>query len=420
MIKDKSSANAKKDDFQSVNNLVSELDRMLPNFMASLTGMQFKSHRDFYTIFGWERQVSATLCRALYENHGIAKVANDVPIDTTWRNLPKITSGSTDFDSKLTTLNNRIDLFGAMKNVDRISGIGRYGIMVLGIAGQSYESALKKFKLDQLKKIDVYQESEINLDVEQKKGKDGKTESYYSIKNYVIGGKRVHPSRIIHVAENSLDGIFGQSRLIPIYNQLHDMWKISGSSAEQFYMSASLLLSAQGRKDYRIKEADGTALKEKLLELVNRAKGFLVSNGFDIKNIAPDIVSPKDSWEVHEKFISASRRIPRRILFGSEMGQLASSQDQSNYYEHIESRQKNYVNPKIIRPVIEVLLAYSDLNATAYEVAWDKLSSLTDKEVAISYHQYADSIKKLKEAGVDDSDLYEITIAKMKELIKSG
>lgn len=406
------------ENIMTVNSLVGQLDRMMPSVLASLSGMQFKAHRDLYTIFGWERQLTAILCSALYATHGIAIVANDVPIDTTWRNDPKITSNSAEFDKKIKLLNNRINLFGKLHDVDRISGIGRYGIMILGIAGQEYKNKLENFKLDELQKIDVYQESEVNLEIEQKKSED-KVTAHYSIRYYNIAGEKIHPSRVIHIAEKSLDGIFGRSRLIPIYNQLQDMWKVSGSTAEQFYMSASLLLSAQGREGYKIDETDGTKLQEKLLELVNRFKGFLVSNGFDIKNISPKIVSPKDSWEVQKEFICASRRIPKRILFGSEAGQLASTQDQANYYEQIEARQTNYVSKKVISPLIELLIAYSDLNSTTYEILWDKLSSLTEKEVAESCNQYADTLKKLAEAGVTDADIVQVTLDKMKKIIKT-
>jgi len=407
---------------QITQNLIGELESMLPSYMAAMTGMQFKNHRDFYTIFGWERRVTSAMCSALYNYHGIARAVNDTPVDTTWRYKPQITS-TDGFAKQIDTLDRRIRLYNALQTADRVSGIGQFGIIVLGIRGQSYEKPLRKFKLDDLVKLEVFQDAEVSLEMEaaeQKSKEQANTPRYYyGIKYYKIGITRIHPSRVIHIAENSVDGIYGHSRLLPIYNQLHDMWKISGSSAEQFYISASLLLSAQGIDGFKIKAADGVALQEKLLELVNRMKGFLVSNGFEIKNIAPDIVSPKDSWEVMEKFISATSRIPRRILFGSEMGQLASTQDQNNYYERIESRQKNYVTECIINVLFDKLIAFSDLEKTTYSITWHKLSSLTDKEVAESVKEYGTAYKYLSEVGVDGAALAAIA-GKIQEMITSG
>jgi hypothetical protein len=300
-------------------NLLSELNQLIPSFVSSMMGKQFKNHRDFYTVFGWESMLYAALMTSLYENHGIARAVNNTPVNTTWRTNPTISSSSTSFNTELLSLNKRLNLFKVMKDVDRVSGIGNYGLIVLRVAGQKLDTPLHKFKIENLKKLSVYKQSDVTINYNTEKDKDGNLYEY-SIKDYTIGTATVHPSRVIHVAENSIDGIIGESRLSIIYNQLNDMWKISGSSAEQFYISASLLLNAKAMDGFKIKKTDGEALQDSLYELINKMKGFLITNGFEIDNIAPDIVSPKDSWEVHEKFISSTSGIARRILFGSEIG----------------------------------------------------------------------------------------------------
>ena len=176
-------------------------------------------------------------------------------------------------------------------------------------------------------------------------------------------------------------------------------------------------MNAKAIDGFKVNRSDGEALQDSLLEVVNKMKGFIITNGFDIQNIAPDITSPKDSWEVYEKFISSASGIPRRILFGSEMGELASTQDQTTYYERIESRQINHITPNIIDAVMDKLMKYSELGIQSYTVTWKQLSALNEKEVSESVQKYADSIKKLNEAG-EYSDVVEAMTQKMIELIK--
>jgi len=403
-----------------VENLISDLERLAPSYMSTLLGMQFKNHRDFYTVFGWERFVRANMLTALYNNHGIARAVNNTPVITTWRTYPTISSTNTLFNTDLVRLNERVKIYKAMKDVDRVSGIGTFGLIVLRVAGQKLSSPLKPFKIKNLRELSVYQESDVEIFYDELlNGKDTYT---YNINHYKIGTSDIHPSRVLHVAENSLDGITGESRLSIIYNQLMDLWKVSGSSAEQFYISASLLLNAKAMDGFKIKKADGEKLQDSLYELVNKMKGFLVTSGFDIKNIAPPIASPKDSWEVLEKFVSATTGIPRRLIFGSEMGQLASTQDQTTYYERIASRQINYVSDEIIKKLLDKIMAFATDFATApYTVTWQKLSALSDKEVSEAVEKYAISVNKMKLSGaaIPKTTLTAI-FNKIEELIVNG
>lgn len=394
-------------------NSIDQFNAILPRFMSSVIGTQFRNHRDYYQVFGWERNITARLCYALYKGHGIAKAVNDVPINTTWRYYPQIISTSTELTSTLKLLEERLSLTDIMKKLDRLSGVGFYGIAVLDIKNQKYESRLRSFKLQNLTNISVFSDWEVTI---MWKGNNA-TGRKSDIEYYLIGKEKIHPSRVIHVCENPDTDILGQSRIAPIYNQLIDMWKISGSTAELYYITASLLLNAKAEDGYKIKKKDAEALQDSLLELTNKMKGFLVSNGFEIKNIAPPITSPKDSWEVYEKFISAESGIPRRILFGSEMGELASTQDQTTYYERIESRQVNHVTPNIIKAVIERLMRFSDMPFAEYSIKWKQLSALSEKEVSESIDKLTKSLKQLADSSTMSPEVEEAINSKILELL---
>jgi len=396
-------------------NAFSEFNTLAPRYIAASLGTQFKNNRDFYQVFGWESNISSSLLYSIYKAHGIAKAVNDTPVTTTWRYYPTV-KGSSSFETSMGLLNKRIKLFDTLKKADRLSGVSFYSIIVLNIKNQSYKSKLRSFQMKNLTSVSVYADHEVQIIPYL----DEKTKSRYGIKAYKIGMVEVHPSRVIHVAENSDNGVQGQSRLAPIYNQLMDMWKISGSTAELYYISASLLLNAKAMDGFKVNKGDATELQDGLLEVVNKMKGFLITNGFEVENIAPDITSPKDSWDVMEKFISSTSAIPRRVLFGSEMGELASTQDQSTYYERIESRQTNHVTPNIINTFIDKCMVFSDLEFSDYDVTWQKLSALSEKDVSEAVRFYATSLKSLNDSLLGDSPIAIAVQEKMLELIKGN
>ena len=200
-------------------NTINELESVLPRFMASQIGTQFRNHRDYYQVFGWERNITSRLCYALYKSHGIAKAVNDVPVNTTWRYYPQITSTNTTFQENITALNKRIKLLDSMKKADRLSGVGFYSIMVLNIKNQSYKTQLRSFQLRNLTSISVYSDWEVDV----KYKLDSKTGVKTGVEYYIIGQYEVHPSRVIHIAEDSDNKLFGQSRIAPIYYNLYDM-----------------------------------------------------------------------------------------------------------------------------------------------------------------------------------------------------
>ena len=378
-------------------NTIDQFNAILPRYMSAVIGTQFRNHRDYYQVFGWERTITARLCYALYKSHGIAKAVNDTPVNTTWRYFPQIKSSNAKFMENLNAINSRMKILDAMKKADRLSGVGFYSIIVFDIKGQKYSSKLRSFKLQNLKSLSVYSDWEV--EIVMKRDSNGVA---YDIDYYQIGQYKVHPSRVVHVCESPDNNILGQSRIAPIYNQLYDMWKISGSTSELYYITASLLLNAKAMDGFKVNKSDGAELQDSLLEVVNKMKGFIITNGFEIDNIAPKITSPKDSWDVMEKFISAESGIPRRILFGSEMGELASTQDQITYYERIESRQINHVTPNISNAVLDKLIRFSDMPFAKYEVVWKQLSALNEKEISESIEKYANSLSKIAELNIND------------------
>jgi hypothetical protein len=82
------------------------------------------------------------------------------------------------------------------------------------------------------------------------------------------------------------------------------------------------------------------------------------------------------------KCISAETGIPVRVLSGSERGELASSQDTSEWKEYVQTRREDHAEPNIVRPFVSLLVKYEILPAPAeedYTVKWNDLFSLSEK-----------------------------------------
>ena len=80
--------------------------------------------------------------------------------------------------------------------------------------------------------------------------------------------------------------------------------------------------------------------------------------------------------------IAGSKAIPKRILTGSEMGELASSQDRDNWKDQINGRQTGYAGPYIVRPLVDRLIKYGYLptpkkGPREYEVRCPQIQVLT-------------------------------------------
>ena len=122
------------------------------------------------------------------------------------------------------------------------------------------------------------------------------------------------------------------------------------------------------------------------------------TRGVTVSDLGSEVVDPAGPFGVIIGLIAAATGIPQRILLGSERGELASSQDASNWAGAIASRQLNFAEPTILRPLIDRFIQWGALpppSARALQVVWDALFELNDQERAMIGVAWADAIQKL-------------------------
>jgi uncharacterized protein len=54
--------------------------------------------------------------------------------------------------------------------------------------------------------------------------------------------------------------------------------------------------------------------------------------------------------------IAGGSRVPKRILLGSERGELASTQDKENFDARVKDRRKDHAGPNVFRPFVDRLV----------------------------------------------------------------
>jgi hypothetical protein len=94
--------------------------------------------------------------------------------------------------------------------------------------------------------------------------------------------------------------------------------------------------------------------------------------------------------------IAAASGIPKRLLIGSERGELSSTQDESNWNQNIQDRREQYAENAILRPLIDRLISYGVLPQPEdedYDVQWPDLWTPSEKEKADTASSVATALK---------------------------
>ena len=209
----------------------------------------------------------------------------------------------------------------------------------------------------------------------------------------------VHRDRLIHVAEGlGEDDIYGTPRLEPIFNRLIDLERVVGASSEMYWRGGFPGLNFKIQPEY----ADGLdqdsldQFREETDEYIHGLKRFMRTSGVDAEQLSQPVQSPNDFYNAILDMVAGATGIPKRMLSGSERGDLASSQDETQWDKRIEERRDAYAKGMILRPFIERLIQYGILpkpNPT-YRIEWPSIGSLGPQDQGTLASKRADALIK--------------------------
>src|SRR5690606_26578814 len=107
------------------------------------------------------------------------------------------------------------------------------------------------------------------------------------------------------------------------------------------------------------------------------------ARGIDFQALGSDVADFKNQADALMSFISASTEIPKRVLMGSEMGELASNQDAKNFDMRVSDRRRDLARAVVARPFADRMNAYGALpEPESYDIWWPDIESLDEEQRA--------------------------------------
>lgn len=367
--------------------------------LISRYGQQYGGDRDIYTALGYKTVLEYKDYESKYERQDMAAAVIDRPIEATWKDQFTLVESS---DDEFTPLENEweklceeFDLTGKFERLDTLAAIGQYSIMLLGFddvvnAEGNMTPITGPCRLLYVKPISQGNATIAAWDMNTASPRFGLPEKYsVTIKVGTGDDSRiisVHHSRVIHVVGKILESeVLGTPALTSVYNRLDDLEKVVGASAEMFWRG--------GRPGYAGKVEDGYSMsdsaKEDLLgqiaEYENNLRRVLIAQGVTLEALASQVADPASHVDILIQMISAVTGIPKRILTGSERGELASTSDRDAWKDLIDSRRSKIATRRIIRPFIDRCIEYAVLppvksEEEGYGIEWPDSYALTESD----------------------------------------
>lgn len=371
--------------------------------LGARLGVTYDGRRDLYQALGYQRTLKVQDYRERYRRNGIARRIISAFPQATWRNSPIVVEKGvhledSEFAQTFQRLADRVNLYHYLERVDKLSGVGSYGTLLIGLrAGGALPDPVRRNtnrSFEDILFLSPYTEESstiAELETEATNPRFGLPLLYdldlkgsFNSNLASLAKARIHHSRILHIAEDlTEDEVFGVPRLEPVWNYLDDLDKVLGSSAEAFWRVVDQGIQFDVDKDVTLSPDDEEDFSDEIEEYIHGLRRYIRTKGITANVLGSETPDPSSSVATIIGMISGSTGIPQRILMGSEQGQLASSQDDRNFNMRVRERQISFAEPRILRPFIDRMIEWRVLpSVEAYEVHWPDLSTLTDKEKA--------------------------------------
>lgn len=403
--------------------------------LQSILGRQYDGDRDMYKVLGYRKSLRFEHYLAKYLRQDIARRIVDAPAKATWRGKFEVKEEGkgveeTKFEKSWKDLERQKRVSHFLERVDRVSGIGSFGILLIGVKdGKPLNSPVTPGPLssvDDVLYFRAFAEGSVKIEKLEDDPKNPRfglplmyeidfsndliSESALSgeTRGAATSGKSnniqtVHWSRVIHVAEDKIENeIYGSPRLENVYNRLDDIEKVVGGTGEMYWSGARMGLQANIRNDWQLGDLTGdindafTLLETELDEYFNGIRRFIRTQGVDIQSLGSEVPDPSKTTETLLSVIAGARGIPKRILIGSERGELASTQDETNWNARVQERRSEFAEPEVIRPLIDRFIEWGIMpkpSSENWEVKWPTLFEMDDKEKAAIARLISEALK---------------------------
>ncbi|HEB9655277.1 TPA: DUF1073 domain-containing protein [Yersinia enterocolitica] len=400
--------------------------------------------------FGYPDTVNFDMLYRAYRRNSAAYAGVHKTLDSCWVDKPVVIEGPEADESKQTTKWEKTVTqllkkhWAKIKDADRRNMVGRYSALILqvkdgrawsepvdtalvkmlGLAAfvkliPVWESQIKPGNYDTDTFSPTYQQPVNYMFNEQPVGNDG---TYGQVRSITV-----HPDRVIILAEGSEDDNILSG--IPLneagYNDLLDIEKTKGGSAEGFLKNASRQLGIEFSKETdmaTLKKAAidagfkdlGDALNDKIARMNRGSDSALVMQAGQASVLSVAAADPTPSWTVSANSYASTIRCPFNILFGKQTGNLASTEDKKAWAATCNERRNSFMS-WLITAVIEKwcnIGIISQPKTNEITVVWSDLLAPGDSEKLDNMAKMADIAQKTQQAyGTPAVEINEVRAA---------
>lgn len=198
--------------------------------------------------------------------------------------------------------------------------------------------------------------------------------------------RSVHWTRIVHVpSDGQLSSpVFGTERLRQVYRHILSLQKLYHGDGEMFWKGAFPGISFETHPQLGGQvDVNRTAMRTEVEQYQNGLQRILLSMGMTAKMLSPTVSDPTPHIEAQLTAIAIRVDIPKRILMGSERGELSSAQDSGEWSSRVAAWQTNDRNPRVVIPLVDRLINVGALpEPTGYSIDWPEAETSSDAERA--------------------------------------
>lgn len=387
--------------------------------------------RDYDAQFGYPSFINKMMYQHMYDRDPVAhRVVQLYPVEC-WQTIPTILDSDSPVDSKfekqVNALFQKHNIWGMLRRVDVLSGIGNFGILLMGVGdgkplhepvdfSKDANGNRKKYKLQYVRAFPHSQVEIIRCETDKTNPRFGHPTTYriqFQPFDVIetdgladLTMQDVHWTRVIHIADNrEVSEIYGIPRLQLVYNALLDIEKVFGSSGEMFYKGAypGYVIEATDNLLNNV-QIDTESIRAEVEKFENQMQRWMALKNAHVSPLSSSYSDPSGHIEVCLNRIAVALACPVRILLGSERGELASSQDAIIWKRRLMERQISYLTPFVIKPVINFLIRCGMVDPpydNDFHVEWPDLASDTPEEIYNIREKQLNFFKMYAEGGLD-------------------
>lgn len=390
---------------------VNEVDllRARTEFLGGFFGALDAKRPAAWTVYGYPEQVTFPMLLTAYMRGGPAQGAVHRLLDTCWQDNPRIMAPGSDTETQwerdVATVLDDVDAWEKLQDFDRRNLVGRFAALIYRVADNlPLDQPLVKASA----LVDLVPLYEDQIKVTSWYSDPADWQNFGKPRMFQFRGMSpaalaagdtqaqpeqwldVHPSRVQILAEGSVGGMFdGVPLLLPGFNALVDLEKVTGGSAESYLKNSARTLNVNYMPDASPQASVGASTAAEVAEAhdtmikrVNRNQDAgLVTQGATVTALQTTTHDPEGAWMAAANTFAAGVRIPFTLIFGQQTGRLASDEDQKDMQARGKSRRARLLT-RMLREFVKRMQACGVLPDGKFKIEWPPLDAPGDKDRA--------------------------------------